>query len=202
VVLGRATSFQQREETPTMTNRSTKPMWQATDTKFIAAFTKYFAAKKIKVTIDGKVYPPDQVISTIQGRVTAETNVETTRGQYAQAVAAAKAEVASTKAFYAAAKQIVLVTYASQPAVLAEFGLAARKVGTPSVATKQAAIVQAKATRVARHTMGPRQRSRSREWWRLRPRTHPSATPRSRRAPRSRSGAIPPRPPCPALGAP
>jgi hypothetical protein len=140
--------------------QKSKPMQQATDQRFIVAFTKYFA-KKTKITVNETEYTSDQVTSAVQGRVDTQVNVETTRGLYAQAVAAAKAEVASTKPLYDGAKQIVLARYASNPAVLSEFGLVAKKkAGPKDVAAKQAAIVQMQATRVARHTMGARQKEK------------------------------------------
>jgi hypothetical protein len=53
----------------------------------------------------------------------------------------------------------VLLTYGSNPAVLSEFGLEARKKPGPrTVADKQAAVDQMLATRAARHVMGSRQR--------------------------------------------
>ena len=140
-----------------MSNGITKPMQQATDQKFIVAFTKYFG-KKTKITVNETEYTPDTITSTVQSRVDTQADVVTKRGNYSQAVATAKATVAQTKQTYDNAKQAVLLQYGNNPAVLAEFGLAARKVGTRSVATKQAAIIQAKATRVARNTMGPRQK--------------------------------------------
>jgi hypothetical protein len=140
--------------------RSSKTMQAAMDQKFIAGFTKYFG-KKTKLSVDAREYTSDQITATVQGRVDQQADVETKRGQYVQAVAAAKATSASTKQIYDDAKQAVLYKYASNPAVLSEFGLTPKKKPrVPDVATKQAAILQAQATRTARHTMGPRQKAK------------------------------------------
>jgi hypothetical protein len=138
----------------------TKPMQQALNQKFIAAYNKYFA-KKTTITVDETQYTPAQVTSTVQGLVDTETDVVTTRGQYAQAVAKAKAAAAQAKPIYDGAKQAVLLQYGSNPAVLSEFGLVPKKQpGPKDVATKQAALIQAQATREARHTMGSRQKAK------------------------------------------
>jgi hypothetical protein len=137
-----------------------KELQAAHDQKFIAAFNKYFA-KTTKITVNEAQYTPAQITKLVQSRVDAETNVVTTRGNYSRAVAAAKATNGQTESVYEGAKQFVLVTYGTNPAVLSEFGLVARKQpGPKSIATKQAALVQSAATRVARHTMGPRQRAK------------------------------------------
>jgi hypothetical protein len=73
----------------------------------------------------------------------------------------AKVTLAQSKPAYDDIKQAVLFTYGRNPAVLSEFGLTAKKqAGAKDVATKQAAIIQAKATRIARHTMGSRQKQK------------------------------------------
>jgi hypothetical protein len=131
----------------------------AQDQKFVAAFNKYFA-KSTKITVNETQYTPAQIAKLVQSLVDAEVNVETTRGNYSRAIAAEKTTAGATKSVYEGAKQLVLVTYGTNPAVLSEFGLTAKKQpGPKTVATKQAAIVQMKATRVARHTMGPRQKA-------------------------------------------
>jgi hypothetical protein len=137
---------------------SSKEQQTARDQKFIAAFNKYFG-KKTKITVNETEYTPAQVTSTVQGRVDTQTDVETTRGNYFQAVAKAKVTEAQSDPVYDDAKQAVLLMYGSNPAVLSEFGLAAKKKPGPrTVAAKQAAVDQMLATRAARHTMGSRQR--------------------------------------------
>ncbi len=139
---------------------TSKALEQAMAQKFITAFTKYFG-KKTEITVLETSYTPAQFTTLVQERVDARTDVETARGVYAKALAVAKAKEASTKAAYDGMRQLVLVTYASNPAVLAEFAMAPRKKSGPrDIAAKQAAILQMKATREARHTMGPRQRAK------------------------------------------
>jgi hypothetical protein len=140
--------------------RTSKPMQQAMDQKFIVAFNKYFG-KKTKITVSETEYTPEQITQLVQSRVDTQTDVETLRGNYSQAVVKAKVTLAQSKPAYDDIKQAVLFTYGRNPAVLSEFGLTAKKqAGAKDVATKQAAIIQAKATRVARHTMGSRQKQK------------------------------------------
>jgi hypothetical protein len=137
-----------------------KPTQQAMNQRFIVAFTKYYG-KKAKFTALKTEYTPEQVTTAVQARVDAQTEVETARGKYALAVAAAKAAEAATKPTYEGAKQLVLMQYANDPAILSEFGLSARKQAAPlTAAAKQAAVLQRQATRDARHTMGTRQRQK------------------------------------------
>jgi hypothetical protein len=155
---GTASSTHNRERKHIMSQ--SKQLEQAQDQKFIAAFTKYFG-KKATIVANETGYSHDQITQAIQGRVDSQADVETTRGKYSIAVAEAKAAQAVAQPSYDAAKQAVFLKYGSNPAVLSEFGLAPRKkAGVRDVATKQAAITQAKATRLARHTMGPRQKAK------------------------------------------
>jgi hypothetical protein len=55
-------------------------------------------------------------------------------------------------------KKLVGATFGEQSAIYADFGYAPPRPGKKTAATKAAAVVKTKATREARHTMGPRQR--------------------------------------------
>src|SRR5580693_9503349 len=54
----------------------------------------------------------------------------------------------------------VRAMYGNSNVVLGEFGMAPRKRAKATVATKQEAIAKSAATRVARHTAGPKQKAK------------------------------------------
>src|SRR6202041_3154740 len=72
----------------------------------------------------------------------------------------AEAESTKTQALISGLRQAIRTAFASQIAVLADFALAPRKTPAPRTpAQKAASAAKAEATRKARHTMGPVQRS-------------------------------------------
>ncbi len=73
------------------------------------------------------------------------------------AVAAARTQLASSRALIKAVKQALRLMFSNDVTMLATLGLEPNKEPAPTAATKAAAQVKAKATRTARGTKGKKQ---------------------------------------------
>jgi hypothetical protein len=100
------------------------------------------------------------IITTLQTRVQVSKNVAPARATWLAAVEADRDERAKSQTLVGALKQSLLVFFAGQSDTLADFGLTARKTPVVSPETRVAAAVKAKATREARHTLGPKQKAK------------------------------------------
>jgi hypothetical protein len=100
------------------------------------------------------VQKPD-IVATLQSRIDSRKTVESTRAAWQTAVQADRALELKTNPFVAALRGSLLASFAGNITMLAKFGLTPRQkpVMTPEV--KVAAAAKAKATRAARHTVGP-----------------------------------------------
>ena len=132
-----------------------KTQQQASDILFVAAYAKYFAPPNA-LNVNGVPYNPTQVTTAFQVLISARNSVKTERGAYINAIVAEKAIETGSKPLCDGARQMVRVMYANDVSVLAEFGMVPRKKAVMTTAAKQAAAIKAKATRAARHTMGPK----------------------------------------------
>jgi len=133
----------------------------ADDTKLAAGVTQYFTPASVTVTVAGVTLSSPQIEAAIQSRVTARNATTTAKSALSKAVSDCDATLASTRPIIAAVRQIALIMYANQPAVLTTFGLAPRKVPAPlTLEEKAARAAKAKATRVARNTMGPKAKAK------------------------------------------
>jgi hypothetical protein len=138
------------------TNRTTQ---QAGDQKLIDGLTKHASALP-SLTVLGTTLQTTDIITTLQARLASAGTVISTRATWQNAVKTDKAERASTKALVSAVRQAVLLAFAGQVDVLADFGLKPRKPRVPRTpAQKAEATAKAKATRAARHTMGSKQKA-------------------------------------------
>lgn len=143
-----------------MSSKITNRINQETaDQKLIDGFTKHSATLSTLV-IGGASYKTTDVITIVQGLVNSAKAVVSSKATWQAAVAADKAERAKQKTFLSGVRQSLLVAFGGSIDVLADFGLAPHKARTaPTPEQKQAAAAKAKATRVARHTMGKKQKA-------------------------------------------
>ncbi len=139
--------------TPKDNNNRTKQ--QNADQKLIDGVTKH-AATIPTVVIGGSSYTTAAIIAVLQQRLTASKASQATRATWQNAVKADKDERASTKAFVSGLRQALQVAFAGSIDSLADFGLTPRKPRVITPEQKTAAAAKAKATRAARHTMGPK----------------------------------------------
>jgi hypothetical protein len=125
----------------------------AADQKLIDGLQKH-AATITSLVIAGATMVSKDIIDTLQTRIDLSIAAQTARATWLAAVAADEAERAKTKTFASGLRQALLVAFAGQIDVLADFGLSPRKAAVISPEEKVARAEKAKATRAARHTMG------------------------------------------------
>jgi hypothetical protein len=116
---------------------------------------------KVVFAVSGKKYTAAQVTTIIESIVEALQAVGPARGTYLRASRSADALLAQNGTFLQGLKSVIQTAEGDNPATLADYGLTPRKLGgktTPAI--KAAAAEQAKATRVARHTMGKKQKAK------------------------------------------
>jgi hypothetical protein len=130
---------------------------QVLDQKMIAGVTKYFA-NLTQVMIAGTNCTPVAMKAVLQAEIDAITAANAAKAVAKQQVANATAARGSAHAFRKGLKAYILANYgASAITMLEDFGLT-KPASKVKVATKATAVVKAKATRTARHTMGSKQK--------------------------------------------
>ena len=131
----------------------------ATDQKAIQGVDKHFA--KIKsLVLAGVSYTPASLKALFQAEIDACNALDQSRAQMKEQVATTRTARANASAGRKNLKAYVLGNYgANAVQVLEDFGLSVPKASGPkTVEAKAGAILQAKATRKARNTMGKRQK--------------------------------------------
>jgi hypothetical protein len=131
----------------------------ATRAEQLIAGTRQDFANVASMAFAGTTYTPAQVLTSLQTLIDLRDAVDAAKKVAATKVAAEKAQAPSLRKFMSAYVTFVKATFGDQPDVLAHFGLAPRKAATPlTVEEKTAAAAKRKATRDARHTLGPKQK--------------------------------------------
>jgi hypothetical protein len=112
-----------------------------------------------QLTLGGETFTAQALVQVLQSLGDSLSTVDAAKASWKGALknlADVKAKVGPTIKAY---RSWVVATYGNTPATLADFGLAPPKAHTPLSADKQAAAVaKRKATRAARHTLGPKQK--------------------------------------------
>ena len=140
--------------------RTSTQQQQAADQSLIDGFTKH-ASTIPSLFIAGTLVPTTTGISTLQARITARAATAPARATYQAVVKADQAERASTQALVSGVAQAVQLMFAGQIEELGDFGLKPRRTPAPRTPEQRAAsVAKGKATRAARHTMGPVQRAK------------------------------------------
>jgi hypothetical protein len=129
----------------------------AADQNMIDGFNKHASALTTLV-INGATQSAQQITGTFQSRIDSAKEVMATKATWNATLLSDKELRDATKTYVSGARQGVMVAFAGHPDVLADFGLTprAKPVLTPDEAVARTA--KAKATRAARHTMGPKQK--------------------------------------------
>ncbi len=144
----------------TTNTKSNAQQQQTADQALIDGFTKHAATIPASLLIAGTLVPTTTILSTLQARIAARAATVPAKANYQAVVKADQSERASTRALVSGARQAILLMFAGQIATLADFALKPRKVPAPLTPEQQAAkVAKAKATRAARHTMGPVQKA-------------------------------------------
>jgi len=131
---------------------------QTGDQKLIDGLKKHAPALS-SLFIGGASLQTADVIAILQARIDAATAAVSTRATWQTNVKADHDERAKTKTFVSGLRQALQVAFAGQIDALADFGLKPRKVRVTTPEEKTEAAAKAKATRAARHTMGPKQKA-------------------------------------------
>jgi len=112
------------------------------------------------LTVGGKQYTAAQIATVLQARIDARSATDVAKAAYAKAVAAEAAQMAGSKGLLVGVKAVLLAMFAGAPDVLTAMGLSERKTPVKSVAVKSEAITKSAATRLARHTTGPKAKAK------------------------------------------
>ena len=108
--------------------------------------------------VGGQSMTPSAIVTALQNRINASQAAQAAEVARAAAVKANLNERAQSATFEQGLRQVVQGMYSQSPDTLAVFGLKPRKSTKKTVATKTEAVAKNKATRAARHTMGPKQK--------------------------------------------
>ena len=139
-----------------MTTTNTKDQQQTDDQNLVAGLEKHQATLS-SLLIAGTTIPTTSIISTLQSRLAARANTAATLAAYHTALAAEEATIAQSKAIVSGTRQAIKVMFAGQLGELGDFGMKAPKPRTPLTPEEKVAVTaKAKATREARHTVGPK----------------------------------------------
>jgi hypothetical protein len=107
----------------------------------------------------GTKYTTAQLVTIIQSIVTALLAVPPTKAAYLKTTRSAGALQRQYRAVFRDLRQLLQLNTSDDMEVLADYGLTPRKLGgAGSPEVKVAAADKARATRTARHTMGPKER--------------------------------------------
>jgi hypothetical protein len=109
--------------------------------------------------IQGKTMTGPALVTILLDRIGTGTKVVSTKAAWVAAAQADDANELATDATVRGAIEAIYIAFGNAPDVLADFGLPVRKKGSMTPAERLAASVKAKATRAARHTMGPKQKA-------------------------------------------
>jgi hypothetical protein len=142
----------------TNTPKQNRTLETVADQRLIDGFIKHSSTIS-GIMIFGAVQSTQTITGTLQTRIDAAEKALSTKATWKTALDSERSVRVSTAAFVAAIRQGVLLAFAGQTDVLADFGLTARAkhVATPEELVARTA--KAKATRVARHTLGPKQKA-------------------------------------------
>jgi predicted HAD superfamily Cof-like phosphohydrolase len=125
----------------------------------IAGFNKHYSKGSQKLTLSGGAQTTTvaEVKSQLQQLVTNRANAVAAKATAKAKVDAENEQMATLIALLNAIVELILFTFGSSPEVLADFGLAPRKVPAPQTAVAKAvAVAKREATRKARGTTGPK----------------------------------------------
>lgn len=142
----------------TTTKTTTKTADAARAAQMIVGLGKHFPNVG-SLTIEGAARTLAQIEASLQALVDLRKAVNDARAAAKAKLAAETAQAPALRTFMDAVATVVKGSFGNSPDVLADFGLAPKKVRTPlTVEQKAAAAAKRTATRAARHTMGSKQR--------------------------------------------
>jgi hypothetical protein len=111
-----------------------------------------------QVMILGNPLTPAEIAAKLRSIVNLRADVDAARASVKAKLALEASEAETLRAFMGAYVSYVRAAYGTSPDVLATFGLSVKARARLTVEEKVGAVAKSKATRLARHTMGSRQK--------------------------------------------
>ncbi len=130
---------------------------QARDRKVLAAIGKYFAKRTI--IVNGVTHTGKTLQAVFQRALDAVDALDAARASAHSALKEQQHAEAEANAMYDALKSTVAVAAGQDSTEYNEFGFAPRRAAKKSAEAKAQAVIKQRATREARHTMGPDQKA-------------------------------------------
>jgi hypothetical protein len=128
----------------------------------IAFFTKMVSGVNLHVLsailLGGQTLSASQIVAVFNAFLQATTDLETAKTAYQQKLVAEQAAEKAAQAMAALLKAYAQGAYGKTSPVLTDFGFAIAKPGVKTVKVKAAAAEKSAATRVARNTLGSKQK--------------------------------------------
>jgi len=131
--------------------RSSRILRTASVQALIAGIQKHLGTATLYV--DSTSFAAAALVSKLQGQVDAENAAVAATAAYHEVIQ--RSQDPAMAAFLVKLVQAIRIMFASTPTVLADFGIDPPKPRTVDPETKVLAAAKARATRKARHTMGP-----------------------------------------------
>jgi hypothetical protein len=123
----------------------------------LAAGTQKHLSTIAQLVVGGGTYTPSQVEAQLNALATLRNDVDAAKATVKAKLSLEAAQAPALRTFLVAFVGYVRSAFGSSPDVLADFGLAPKKVPMPlTVEQKTARVAKAKATRAARGTKGPK----------------------------------------------
>ena len=113
----------------------------------------------VPIMLGGQSTTATQIVSVFTAAIQATTALDTAKAAYQQKLAAQQAAFTAAHATAAMLKSYVLGAYGKTNPIVTDFGWSIAKAAVISVKVKAGAAVKSAATRVARHTMGSKQKA-------------------------------------------
>jgi hypothetical protein len=124
------------------------------------AGVKQNLANTPSIVLGGVAHAPADIEAALQASIDASDATAAASAAFHKAVTAEQAAHAKGDAIYKGLKSMLVNQFALAPDTLAQFGISLLpQRQTPSAATSAAAVAKRAATRVARHTLGKRQKA-------------------------------------------
>jgi hypothetical protein len=127
--------------------------------KAIVGVQKHYATTPTMI-VDGVSYETANLVNVLQGPIDAADATTAASAAFHKAVADEKAANDLAARAYAGLKALVVNQFKTSPETLADFGITLPSRRVPDAATTARAVEKSKATRLARHTMGKRQKEK------------------------------------------
>jgi hypothetical protein len=141
-----------------MSTKTNRTLNQSADRSLASGLQKN-TQKISSLFINGAPMPVADILAILQKRLDSGDQVTVTKAAWQHTVQADIDLREQTHALLVSVRQALQIAFANSNETLAEYGLKPRRTRARTVEQRVAAAAKAKATRAARHTMGPKQKA-------------------------------------------